>query len=77
MPGWWSCCAASLPGSCTLEHHGTAMRMANCNVSGMPPFRVGCNRTADLACAERWDAWDPSSAISTNSLCLQLCLDSC
>ena len=76
-PEWWSCCAASLPGSCTLSHTAPLVLTASCNVSGMPAFEVICNRTVDTVCAAEWDAWNPDSTASTGELCLRFCLDSC
>ena len=76
-PEWWSCCAASLPGSCTLSHTAPLVLTALCNVSGIPTFEVSCNRTVDTVCAAEWDAWNPHSTASTGELCLRFCLDSC
>jgi hypothetical protein len=64
--GWWSCCLAVLPGSCTLELHADAI-LGTCDVDGLRPFNATCDLHTDSSCV-----WDPSS---TSRLCQRLCFD--
>jgi membrane associated rhomboid family serine protease len=60
---WWSCCIASLPGSCVLEQFETTL-IAQCNLSGVPLFNASCDM-ADGGCT-----WESES---TNFMCQKLC----
>ena len=59
---WWSCCLATLPGSCTLELHNASI-FGVCNVTGVPLYNASCDR-ADADCA-----WD----LGSSKLCQKLC----
>ena len=67
--GWWSCCMASLPGSCTLEVQQSLL-VGQCKLEGLPPFSASCE-LSDERCS--WDfASDPAQ---TSLMCQRLCFD--
>ena len=70
ISGWWSCCMATLPGSCVLELQNDLI-FGVCNVTGLPIFNNSCSVIGDSACS-----WDPTNnPTSTSTMCRKLCFD--
>ena len=67
--GWWSCCMASLPGSCTLEVQNSTL-VGLCDLEGVPLFTASCD-LADPRC--KWDS--SSDPAHTSLMCQRLCFD--
>ena len=67
--GWWSCCMASLPGSCTLEVQNSTL-VGLCDLEGMALFTASCD-LADPRC-EFGSSGDPAH---TSLMCQRLCFD--
>ena len=66
---WWSCCLASLPGSCVLELHETRLHGV-CNLTGLPIFNASCE-LSEPSCA-----WAPGGdPAATSLMCQKLCFD--
>jgi len=63
---WWSCCIATVPGTCALEANAT-YAVATCNLTDAAPFQVPCP-LSDEACAFSMD-----DGASINALCAKLC----
>ena len=66
---WWSCCMATLPGTCLLELGGSTL-YGLCNVTGMPAFNASCSLLSDSRCV-----WDPTDPSSSSIMCQRLCFD--
>ena len=65
---WWSCCMATLPGTCLLEL-GESTLYGLCNITGIPAFNASCS-LLDSRCI-----WDPSDPASASIMCQRLCFD--
>ena len=70
---WWSCCMATLPGSCLLSHgpgnHSDEL-IGLCNITGLPVFNASCDMSSDSRCR-----WDPSDPASSSVMCQRLCFN--
>ena len=66
IPGWYSCCIATLPGSCVVESQDSLL-VGVCNVTGLPLFTASCDTRTDAGCS-----WDEAT---TSQLCKRLCFD--